>query len=418
MRKMKSGIRFILVSFIVFCWFSAFSQDDIDKVVNRLLNEKKSVSKKRESTSESGLPASTERSSQTWEFVTEGSADYPPGTDKTLAREKAVKDALRNAVEQGVGVFLGSTTLVRNYQVAFDSILSQSAGYVRTYKILKEWEADGLYHVRVLAEVGMGKLQSDLLAIETFKKLVEYPRIIVFGKEKVDGELRPDSRLVQTAIESVLAESGYDLIDRSQIEEIKNRDFEMAETDEERAALGRRFGADILITYSAEATSAGRDNIYGMLTYFYTGVVDCRVIKSDTGRLMFSRSVRVRRGAEGAPSAAQAALHFAGKSMGENLKVEVLRHWAGEVLERGTWLEVKISNIDFSTAMQLTDKIQQWQHINAVRRPTFIKGTAIYQVRANMTAPTLAQHLSSLTSPRLEIDEVMQNSIKAHTVTP
>ena len=410
--------RVLITSFIIFCWFATYPQEDIDKIVNRLLDEKKSVQKRSERKYKIKQASPGQKSAQTWEFVTEGSADYSPGTDKSLAREKAVRDALRNAVEQGVGVFLGSTTLVRNYRVSFDSIFTQSAGYVRNYKILKEWADNGLYHVKILAEVGMGKLQGDLLAIETFKKLVEYPRIIVFGKEKVDNQLRPDSRLVQTAIESILAESGYDLIDRSQIEEIKNRDFEMAESDAERAALGRRFGADILIVYTAEAANAGRDNLYGMLTYFYTGVVDCRVIKADTARLMFSRSVRVRRGAEGAPSAAQAALHFAGKSIGEQLKIEILRHWAGEVLDRGVWLEVKIRNIDFSTAMQLSRKIQQFQHINAVRKPAFIKGTAIYQVRANMTAPTLAQHLTSLTSPHLEIDEVMQNSIKAHIVKP
>ncbi len=406
----------ILVLIISLCMV-AVGEDDIDKIINRLLDEQESIKGKREERDFAEDHSLDQERTETWEFVAEGVAAFSPGDEKLVAREQALKDALRNAVEQGIGIFLGSSTLVRNYRVSFDTIFTKAAGYVRTYEILDEWSTEGQYHVKVLAEVGMGSLQGDLMAIETFKRLMDYPRIMVFGKEVVDNEVKAESRLVQTAIESILVENGYDLVDRSQIETLKLRDIEMALNESTGAALGRRFGADILITYNAEAASAGKDILYGMRTYFYTGVVDVRVIKADTGRLMFSESVRVRRGSEGAPSAAQAALHFAGKSLGETLTTRILRSWAGEALEGGVWLELKIRNVpSFSDAMQLSDIIRGWQHINAVRKPAYIKQTAIYQVKANMTAPTLAELLSSLENPVVKIDEVMQNSIKGHIV--
>lgn len=414
MKKLRIYIIFLWIAISLFLGQGIYPQDEMGEIIDKLLEEKKPApqpQRTRATEAEATTP-------QTWEFVAEGSAAFPPGMDKPLAREQAIRDALRNAVEQGVGIFVGDLTLVRNYAVAFDSIFTQAAGYVRTYNVIKEWTENGIYRVKVLAEVGMGKLQSDLMAIETFKKLVDYPRIMVFGKEKIDGRLAEGSQLVLTAIESVLTESGYDLIDRAQIEAIRSRDEALAETDDERVALGRRFGADILVNYDADAAFDGEDNLYGMHTFFYNGVVDCRVMKADTARLVLSRSVRVRRGAEGRPSAAQAALHYAGKELGEKLKVEVLRAWAGEVLERGVWLEIKISNINFATANQLAETMRKWHLINAVRQPTFLKGMAIYQVRANMTAPSLAQRLSILPFPRIVIDEVMQNTIKAHLQKP
>ncbi len=393
------------------------AQDEVDEIVNRLLQQKKNgknvTANKPADISSDHLEGATQ---QTWEFIAEGSAALSPGMDKTVVREQAIRDALRNAVEQGVGIFVGSTTLVRSHMVDFDKIFTQAAGYVRRYNVINEWTDNGVFRVKVVAEIGMGKLQSDLMAVETFKSLVDYPTIMVIGKESIDGSLAENSRLAQTAIESMLTENGYDLKDRAQIEALNIDKIKQATSPEEISAVARKLGADIIIDYDAEATFAGEDNIYGMRTFFYTGVVNYRVIKASTARNIIAGSVRVRRGAEGRPSAAQAALHYAGKSAGEKLKAEILRSWASEVLEQGVWIEVKIANVDYDTAFAFTETIQKWRNINAVRKPNFSQNTAIYQVRANMTAPTLAHLLSTQSTPQIKIDEVTQNSIKARCI--
>ncbi len=395
----------------------ARQDEDVDRVINRLLEEQRVARHHtRSRPDKESIEQQQTGTLNTWEFVAEGIADIAPGQDKSHAKENAIKNALRNAVEQGVGVFIDSSTLVKNYSVEFDTIFSKAAGYVRTYKVLEEWSDKGLYHVRVLAEIGMGNLQHDLVAVETFKKLVQYPRIMVSGKELIDGQPQPESRLVKTAIESILADSGYDLVDPEQLEAVQQRDMVMAKDERERLILGQRFGADIHIKYTAEAVFASRDTLYGTPAYFYKAVVDCRVIKTDTGRIMFSRSVKVRRGAEDTNAAAQGALHFAGKKMAYTLKNDVLKQWIGEVLEGGVWLELKVSNISFQAARDLAETIRGWQHVNSVREPAYIRGTAIFQVRANMAAPALTVRLLRLESPGFKVEEVMQNSIKLRTI--
>jgi hypothetical protein len=46
--------------------------------------------------------------------------------DTGAARDKALDDALRKAVEQAVGTLIESETMVQNYQVLNDSIYSQT----------------------------------------------------------------------------------------------------------------------------------------------------------------------------------------------------------------------------------------------------------------------------------------------------
>ncbi|HBO84001.1 MAG TPA: hypothetical protein DD641_03325 [Deltaproteobacteria bacterium] len=67
-----------------------------------------------------------------------------------IARDIALQDALRNAVEQAVGTMIDSETLVESYQVLRDSVYSKSSGYIQKYTMLKEGStAPTLYEVTV-----------------------------------------------------------------------------------------------------------------------------------------------------------------------------------------------------------------------------------------------------------------------------
>ena len=73
-----------------------------------------------------------------------------------IARDAAVEDAQKKAVEQAIGIFIDSQTQVENYQVISDSILSQVKGYVKNYTILNERTDSGLLLVRIESEVALG----------------------------------------------------------------------------------------------------------------------------------------------------------------------------------------------------------------------------------------------------------------------
>src|SRR5258706_1926454 len=84
--------------------------------------------------------------------------------DKGKARDTAVENALRKAVEQVVGTIIESETATDKYEILSDKIYSQSKGFIKSYKILsEETDPDGRnFKVRVEAEVAEGSINDQL----------------------------------------------------------------------------------------------------------------------------------------------------------------------------------------------------------------------------------------------------------------
>ncbi len=84
-------------------------------------------------------------------------AGVGPLTDAGVApaRNLAIDDALKQAVEQTRGVMVKSETLVKDFTTVRDEILSQSRGFVKRYEILQEKtvEKDKIYRVEIQAYV-------------------------------------------------------------------------------------------------------------------------------------------------------------------------------------------------------------------------------------------------------------------------
>ena len=100
-----------------------------------------------------------------------------------ISRDKAVEDALRNAVEQATGSLIENETLVENYQLLSDKIYSQSRGYVQSYEVLDEKAEAGLYRVTIQANVASGELKNDLRALNILMRQVRKPRVMVLFEE-------------------------------------------------------------------------------------------------------------------------------------------------------------------------------------------------------------------------------------------
>ena len=60
----------------------------------------------------------------------EGQAMIKNG-DEPAARDRALEDAQRKAVESAVGTMISAETVMENYQIISDRILAKSAGYIK-----------------------------------------------------------------------------------------------------------------------------------------------------------------------------------------------------------------------------------------------------------------------------------------------
>jgi len=70
--------------------------------------------------------------------------------DSADARKLALEEALRAAVEQGLGWLLPSDRIVRYYPLLLDHILKEPMSYIQDYQIVHEGVTFGLYRVTVL----------------------------------------------------------------------------------------------------------------------------------------------------------------------------------------------------------------------------------------------------------------------------
>lgn len=98
------------------------------------------------------------------EIETEG-ADVIVNEDIVLARNNAIKDSLRKAVEIAVGEFLSSDVVARSFEIINNGIYAEAQHYIQNYRIIEEKADENLYKVRIKAAVSTGSVKSDLKAL-------------------------------------------------------------------------------------------------------------------------------------------------------------------------------------------------------------------------------------------------------------
>lgn len=83
-----------------------------------------------------------------------------------ISQEKAVANAVTNAIQQAVGQYVQAETIVANNDIIKDELLSYSAGYVESYNVVQQSvDNDGLHHVEILAIVQSSQLLEKLNAL-------------------------------------------------------------------------------------------------------------------------------------------------------------------------------------------------------------------------------------------------------------
>jgi len=329
------------------------------------------------------------------------------GTD-LKAKDAAVHDALRNAVEQGVGVVLASTSAVKDFKLLNDLIITQTTGYVQSYELVEEGKEAGEYWVKIKAVVSVGKLNNDLLAKGLIYALKEKPVVMVLIAEKIDGEDQTSSN-VGTKLESTLLEADMTLVDKAQLEQIKARDIAVNyKNPEKAAALGKRFGADIVIVGEANAEDAGSDVVYGETLYFYTANIDVKAVRTDTGTILAVDSYMAKKGAGGPKPAARAAFNTAGAKLAPQITNKLFDRWRKEVYNQTDYqLVVSAPSLQKLTAFETA--LKNISNIQNVYRRLFFNNIGILNVDYSGSATQLESDLNALQKPKVEITGTTQN---------
>ncbi len=210
-----------------------------------------------------------------------------------IARDNAIEDGLRKAVEQATGSLVENQTLVDNYQLLSDKIYSRSRGYVQSYEVIDEKVDQGLYRVTIQASVANGDLINDLLALNLLMRQARKPRIMVLF-EDTEAEGVRIGKMAEDSISKALLTRGFELVDAEFVRHNLDHTKMMGLlTGDERmaAVVGSKYGAEMLLLGSAQAVTS-RVAVGDITINSNQVVISVRLLRADTGEIEASETRR------------------------------------------------------------------------------------------------------------------------------
>ncbi|MFO7676449.1 MAG: flagellar assembly protein T N-terminal domain-containing protein [bacterium] len=280
-----------------------------------------------------------------------GAITVPGGID--IARDAAVSDALRKAVEQGVGTFIDSETRVENCQLLSDRIYSKSRGYVSSYRVVTESRDDGLYRVVVRAKVRTSDIENDLAAIGILLREQGRPRLMVVVREVPSGPDRGggDPAMLETMLIDAFQGRGYPVVDAATVaRNIEKEQLRLILEGDDRTAMlvGMKTGAEIVVAVTAERSVASRV-IAGTAREVYRFRVSARAVNVESGEVLGATAPTVE-----LPFSEDEARRRAADTTSAALISRILGGWT----RRENVTIIQASNATFERVQQLRDEVR------------------------------------------------------------
>ena len=168
----------------------------------------------------------------------------------------AVKAALRQAIEQQIGVMVDSRSYVANYKLIYDRIYTQSDGYIKSYKVLEHSAVNGIHSAKVQVDVQEQKLSAALGTLAQKKAVIgmnmQDPRIGVLSMDR-QGRHYP---AVENCVIHGLTGQGFGrVVDMGQISNAQRRQLMAAQFSGDKRlwqSLTVQAPVDYLVTAQVE----------------------------------------------------------------------------------------------------------------------------------------------------------------------
>ena len=261
------------------------------------------------------------------------------GDDKGLARDQAIDDALRKAVEQTLGTFVQASTLVQNNMVVEDNILAWSDGYVRSHRIMSEGLADAsTYEVTIEAEVELANLKNDWDSIQNLLNRMGNPRLMFMIEEQNIGQstnrfdyLSVDMNITETTLLDKFIQNRFECVDPATVRQNIQQDQALAilQGDTQLAsAIAKQLGAEVIITGKAFAKVATGINLGGMKSC--QANVTARVIKADVATVIATGSQHAAYPHIDEVTGGTEAIKKATNKLADDLMTKIAQKWKDE----------------------------------------------------------------------------------------
>jgi hypothetical protein len=335
--------------------------------------------------------------------------------DVASARDRAIKDAQRNAVELTVGVLIDAETINHNYTIIKDEIYARSAGYVQDHKILDEWQEAGLLRIIIQARVTAAPLQRDL---DRVIEGVDRPRILFMVSQQDMGEKiskawwKGTAEMGRLVAEATLQQGFIDkhfLVVDHVLEEMGEA-APLKPSDSQATAIGRDYDAEVVILGRAVVKDAGP--IEGFELHSCRAEISVRAIQVDNGHVLASDNASAVAPHIDSLAGAHVALKKASEKLASALVPKIIEKWVKPTL---------IVTVDVVDITRYADFVrfkgvlkEQVYGVDNVYQRDFKINKANLEVSYRGTAQDLADELAlkSFDAFRVDIVEASQNRLK------
>lgn len=134
------------------------------------------------------------------------------------ARNQALNNALRDAVKKGVGVLLDSNTLVKNWSVIRDEVISSSRGFVEKYDVTRDEAKNGTWFIEISAIVSEAGLKDKLTELRILHQKMGNKKLMVMYHARHPKALKDTHIAVDAArisIQDAFNSAGFRIFDQN-----------------------------------------------------------------------------------------------------------------------------------------------------------------------------------------------------------
>ncbi len=258
-------------------------------------------------------------------------------------RDAAIQDAKRTAVAQVIGEYVGSSSLVENYALVSDRILSSAGGFVSDVQVLEETPFGYEVRVRIRATVTAEALEADVNKIAVLTAQRGNPRFMVVpDPHPLADAYRPEDPVTGEARRGIieyLSEKEMNVVQDTywRGDVISGTPEMLRDLSQYAAGLGAEYA--VYFTVRSHKGSGGRTFAQS------SSNVTISVVHTGSYRIVAQADGEASGGAKNASEAARDAAHLAGRNTMDTIVKKLITHWDRKGSTSGNELTLILENI-------------------------------------------------------------------------
>lgn len=336
-------------------------------------------------------------------------------------RDSALSDVKRNAVEQVVGTYINSETLVSQASVVSDEIYAKSVGFITDVRVIDEGKRNGSYYVHAKIDVNTNPNSELMNRIEMVKALGD-PRIgvMVFKNGTVSeygSQEKSYDDITEESVNSKLLSMGFShVMDANIVAKLRNSSLLSSLYNGDTNLLGETgsIGVDVLVLAQSKVDAAKinltQQDGTTVDTQLVRGTADItgKVIMLATGNIQGTFSVR----GQGIDISESTANNKALKNASANAAAEVGKILRKKAAKAFDGLQIIASVNDNEKLAELVSDLKNLKGVQGVYMREYQNGKAVIDIESNQQLHILLRVLKEKSHLGLFNEGITNNTME------